>query len=154
MSCDTVSFGSRTFYLSLIPSTLNYRTRAISALGALILQCPSQMGHYSREALFKRGHYSREDTIQERALFFQCWYIHFIPHKNKEGEEKPCPGHQFNDMDKNITSKRTPNLHMRLVTSPGGGGGGGHYSRGGFIFSLALRDWRTIRDKALFERGL
>ena len=47
-------------------------------------------------------------------------------------------------MAKNI-SKRTPNLHMGLVTRPGGGGG--HYSREGFIFHWLLE------TRALFEMG-
>ena len=51
-------------------------------------------------------------------------------------------------MDKYI-SKITPNyLHMRLVTSWGGGA----LFKRGLYFSLALRDWATIQERALIAR--
>ena len=104
------------------------------------------------------------------ALFFNA--VTFASSSIKQGKTEPkvcCKLSRLNrngskncDFHSRTTSAMTwtrilakehqTELHMCLVTSREGGGG--HYSREGFIFSLALRDWGTVRDRALFKRAL
>ena len=108
VSCNVIAFadcsltGGVSGHYSITCSSLVLFLRFYPGPYYFIYLFSNNFGHVKRRPvtvharLVPLGHYfvmfitdgTREGTIQESALFCQCWYIYDIPHKNKEGKEK------------------------------------------------------------------